>query len=161
MPIFHILLFTHPVMSDSATPWTEAYQASLSLTISQSLSKFIFIELVMPSSHLILWHPLLHLLSIFSSIRDYTLILNLSRTPEKYDILFQYDFTENQRMTPKIWQSFGSRIKCWECPKSYCSYVVENSGCKVDHSHFWSFRYVYIKTVGWKTEKGKPFQKHF
>ena len=36
------------------TPWTAAPQASLSLTISQSLPKFMFIALVVPSSHLIL-----------------------------------------------------------------------------------------------------------
>ena len=37
-----------------ATPWTVAHQASLSLTISQSLPKFMSIASVMPSSHLIL-----------------------------------------------------------------------------------------------------------
>ena len=40
-----------------ATPWTAACQASLSLIISWSLPKFIFIASVMLSSHLILWHP--------------------------------------------------------------------------------------------------------
>ena len=54
------------------TPWTAARQASLSLTIFQSLPKFMFIASVMPSSHLILWHPLLLLPSIFSSIRDFS-----------------------------------------------------------------------------------------
>ena len=53
-----------------ATPWTAARQASLSLTISRSLPKFMFIASVMPSSHLILWHPLLLLPLIFPSIRD-------------------------------------------------------------------------------------------
>ena len=42
-----------------ATPWTAARQASLSITNSQSLLKLMSIELVMPSSHLILCHPLL------------------------------------------------------------------------------------------------------
>ena len=42
-----------------ATPWTAAHQASLSITHSQSLLKLMFIELVMPSNHLILCHPLL------------------------------------------------------------------------------------------------------
>ena len=51
------------------TPWTAACQASLSFTISQSLLKFMFIESVMPSSHLILCHPLLLQSSIFPSIR--------------------------------------------------------------------------------------------
>ena len=36
------------------TPWTAVHQASLPLTISQSFPKFMFIALVMPSSHLIL-----------------------------------------------------------------------------------------------------------
>ena len=67
-----LLLFSHPVTSDSATPWTTACQASLSLTIFWSLHKFVFIALVMPSSHLILWRPLLFLPSIFPSTRDFS-----------------------------------------------------------------------------------------
>ena len=51
------------------TLWTAACQASLSFTISQSLLKLMPIELVMPSNHLILCHPLLLLPSIFPSIR--------------------------------------------------------------------------------------------
>ena len=42
-----------------ATPWIAACQASLSITNSQSLLKLMSIELVMPSNHLILCHPLL------------------------------------------------------------------------------------------------------
>jgi len=55
-----------------ATPWTAAGQASLSLTISWSLVKLMFIESMMLSSHLILWCSLLLLPSIFSSIRDFS-----------------------------------------------------------------------------------------
>ena len=47
------------------TPWTVARQASLSITSSQSLPKLMFIELVMPSNHLILCHPLLLRLQSF------------------------------------------------------------------------------------------------
>ena len=54
------------------TPWTAACQASLSLTISQSLLKFMSIESVMPSTHLILWLPLLLLSSVFPSIMDFS-----------------------------------------------------------------------------------------
>ena len=54
------------------TTWTAAQQAFLSLTTSQSLSKFMSIALVMPSSHLIFWHPLLLLPSIFPRIRDFS-----------------------------------------------------------------------------------------
>ena len=54
------------------TPWTAAHQASLSITNSQSLPKFMSIELVMPSNHLILCRPLLLLPSIFPSIRVFS-----------------------------------------------------------------------------------------
>ena len=54
------------------TPWTAARQASLSITNSQSLLKFMSIELVMPSNHLILCCPLLLLPSIFPSIRVFS-----------------------------------------------------------------------------------------
>ena len=53
------------------TPWTAACQASLSPTISRSLPKFMSIESVMPSNHLILCCPLL-LPSVFSSIRVFS-----------------------------------------------------------------------------------------
>ena len=56
----------------TATPWTAAYQASLSFTISQSLLKLTSIESVMPSNHLILCRPLLLLLSTFRSIRVFS-----------------------------------------------------------------------------------------
>ena len=55
-----------------ATPWTAARQASLSITSSWSLLKFMSTESVMPSSHLILCHPLLLPPSIFFSIRDFS-----------------------------------------------------------------------------------------
>ena len=55
-----------------ATPWTAASQASLSITNPQSLLKLMSIELVMPSNHLILCHPLLLSPSIFPSIRVFS-----------------------------------------------------------------------------------------
>ena len=57
---------------DSAIPWAAARQASLSFTISQSVLKLISIESVMPSNFLILCCPLLHLPSIFPSIRIFS-----------------------------------------------------------------------------------------
>ena len=54
-----------------ATPWTAARQASLSITNSWSLLKLMSIQLVMPSSHLILCRPLLPP-SIFPSIRIFS-----------------------------------------------------------------------------------------
>ena len=54
------------------TTWTPEYQASLSFTPSQSLLRFMSIELVMPFNHLILCCPLLFLPSIFPSIRVFS-----------------------------------------------------------------------------------------
>ena len=53
-------------------PWTAAHQASLSITYSWSLLKLMCVELMMPSNHLILCHPLLLLPSIFPSIRVFS-----------------------------------------------------------------------------------------
>ena len=55
-----------------ATPWITACQASLSITNSRNLSKLMSIELVMPSSHLILCCPLLLLPPIPPSIRVFS-----------------------------------------------------------------------------------------
>ena len=65
--------FSHSVISDFfATPWLAAHQASLSITNSWSLLKLMPIELVMPSSHLILCRPLLLLPPIPPSIRVFS-----------------------------------------------------------------------------------------
>ena len=64
--------FSRSVVSNSATPWTAARQASLSITHSWSLLKLMSIEPMMPSSHLILCRPLLLLPSIFPSIRVFS-----------------------------------------------------------------------------------------
>ena len=62
---FNSVQFSRSVMSDSATPWTAAHQASLSITKSQSLLKLMSTELVIPSNHLILCRPFLLLPSSF------------------------------------------------------------------------------------------------
>ena len=67
-----LLLFSCQVVSESVTPWTAACQASLLLTMSRSSPKFMSIESVMPSNHLILCCPLLLLPSIFPSIRVFS-----------------------------------------------------------------------------------------
>ena len=68
----------------SATPQTTACQASLSLTISQSLLKLMSIESVMPPNHLILCHLLLLLPSILPSIRVFSNELALHIRWPKY-----------------------------------------------------------------------------
>ena len=55
--------------------WTVAHQASLSFAISWSLLKFVSIESVMPSNHLIICCPLLLLLPILSSIKVFSIEL--------------------------------------------------------------------------------------
>ena len=70
-----VQLLTH--VQVFAGPWTGARQASLSFTISQGLLRFLSIELVMLSNHLILCHPLLLLPSIFPSIRGKTFPMSL------------------------------------------------------------------------------------
>ena len=60
-----LLLLSHVRLF--AIPWAAAHEASLPFSLSQSLLRFMSIESVMPSNHLILCHPLLLLLSVFSS----------------------------------------------------------------------------------------------
>ena len=62
--LIHVRLF--------ATPWTTARQASLSITNSWSSPKPMSIESMMPSNHLILYHPLLLLPSIVPSIKVFS-----------------------------------------------------------------------------------------
>ena len=69
-----------------ATPWTAARQASLSITNFWSLPKLMSIELVMPSNHLILCHPLLLPPSIFPSIRVFP--MNLIEWPKFWSFSF-------------------------------------------------------------------------
>ena len=78
-PCFHELTFKsgscYSVPKSCPTlhpPWTAACQSSLSLTISRSLPKFMSIEFVMSSNHLILCRPLLFLPSVFPSIRVFS-----------------------------------------------------------------------------------------
>ena len=69
---FSSVNFSHSVVSDSATPWIAAHQASLSITNSRSILKLIPIESVIISNHFILCRPLLLPPSIFPSIRVFS-----------------------------------------------------------------------------------------
>ena len=71
------------------TPCTATHQASLYFTISWSLLKLMSIELVMPSNHLILCHPLL-LPSIFSSIRVFS---SESAVPDGWPKYWSFSFS--------------------------------------------------------------------
>ena len=69
---FSSVQFSLSGMSDSATAWTAARQASLSNTNSRNLHKLMSIESVIPSNHLILCCPLLLPPSVFPSIRVFS-----------------------------------------------------------------------------------------
>ena len=81
--------FSCPVVSDSATSWTPAHQASLSITNSRSSLKLTSITSVMPSNHLVLCCPLLLQPSIFPSIRVFSneLVLRI-RWPKYWSFSF-------------------------------------------------------------------------
>ena len=79
-----------------ATPWTAAYQASLSFTISQSLLKLMSIESVMLSNHLIFCCPLLLLLSTFPRMRIFLNELALCiRWPKYWRFGFSISYSNN------------------------------------------------------------------
>ena len=75
-----------------ATQETAACQASLSFTISWNLLKFLFIESMMPSNHLIHCHPLLLWLSIFHSIRVFS---NESALCTRWPKYWSFNFSIN------------------------------------------------------------------
>ena len=93
-----------------ATPWTAARQASLSIINSQSLLKLMSIELVMPSSHLILCCPLLLLPSIFPSIRVFSNESALCiRWPNYWSFSFNISPTnEHPGLSPLGWTGWIS-----------------------------------------------------
>ena len=92
------------VVFDSATPWTVACQASLSFTVSQSLLKFVFIELVMLSNYLILCCPCLLLLSVFPSIMVFSSMLALRIRWSKY---WGFSFTSVLPVNIQGWFPLG------------------------------------------------------
>ena len=88
-----------------ATPWTAACLASLSITNSWSLLKLMFIELVMPSNHLILCRSLLLLPSIFPSIRVFSNESALHIRWSKY-----WSFNFNIRPSNEHWGLISFRM---------------------------------------------------
>ena len=130
---FSSVQFNHSVVSNSATPWTAACQASLSITNSWSLLKLISIELVMPSNHLILCHPLLLLPLIFPSLRVFSngsalrirwpkywsFSFNISPSNEHSGLIsFRmdwFDLPEVQRTLKSLLQHHSSKSSILQC----------------------------------------------
>ena len=116
------------------TPWTAAYQASLSFIISQSLLNPKSIELVMPTNHLILCRPLLLLPSTVPSIRVFSNESVLrNRWPEYWRFSFSIspssenpglisfrldssDLLINLSLSPISWRFGATAIFCWLGP---------------------------------------------
>ena len=98
------------VMSDSATPWIAARQASLSITNSRSSLRLTSIELVMPSSHLILCRPLFLLPPIPPSIRVFSNESTLHmRWPKYWSFSFSIILPKNtQDWSPLEWTDWIS-----------------------------------------------------
>ena len=88
----------------SATPWTAARQASLSITNSRSPPKPMSIESVMPSSHLILCHPLLLLSSIFPKISVFS---NESALHIRWPKYWSFSFLGVLPMNTQDWSPLG------------------------------------------------------
>ena len=104
----HLLLssvqFSRLVVSNSATSWIAARQASLSITNSRSLLKLMLIESVMTSSYLILCRPLLLLPPIPPSIRVFSNESTLFMRWSKY---WSFSFSISPSMNIQDWSPLG------------------------------------------------------
>ena len=107
----------------SATPWTAARQASLSITNSRSLLKLMSIELVMPSNHLILCCPLLFLPLIFpsSGVFSKESVLHIS-WPKYWSFSLSISPSNDERSYWRIFRWIKSVLSCvWLCDPKDCS----------------------------------------
>ena len=86
-------------------PWTTACQDSLSITNSWSLLKFMSIESVMPSNHLVLCHLLLFLPSIFPSIKVFS--NDLSVLPIRWSKYWKFSSASVLLMNIQDWYPVG------------------------------------------------------
>ena len=107
--------FSHSVMSDSATPWTAARQASLSITSSQSLLKLMSIQpWLMPSDHLILFIPFSSCLQSFFCSGVKSLLMIVKEESEKVGLKLNIQKTKIVASGPiTSWQIDGEQWKQW------------------------------------------------
>ena len=108
--LYQSVQFSGSVVSDSLTAWTAACQASLSITNSQSLLNLMSIELVMPSNHLVLCHPLLPPPSILPNIRVFSSeSVHCIRWPKYRSFSFSISpFNEYSGLIPLGWTGWIS-----------------------------------------------------
>ena len=131
-----------------ATPWTAAFQASLSITSSQSLLKLMSIVSVMPSNHLNLCRPLLLLPSIFPSIRVF---FNESfrhiRWPKHWS--FSFSISPPNEYSILIFFRIDWFVQSWEGPDhptwssahAPCS-IHQLAGLCLSHSIYHTYRHL-------------------
>ena len=129
-----------------ATTWIAAHQASLSITISRSSLKLISIEMVMPSNHLILCHPLFLLPPIHHRIRVFSnqSILHI-RWPKYWSFSFSIiPSKEHQGWSPSEWtgwisfQSKGlSRVFSNTTVQKHQFFGSQLSSQSNSHIHIW------------------------
>ena len=105
-PVFHVVVFVQLLSPVSlfVTPWTAAYQASLSFTISQRLFKLTFIELVILSNHFILCCSPLLLPSVFPKIR---ILSNESALHIRWPKYWSFSFNISPSNEYSDWFPFG------------------------------------------------------
>ena len=112
--------FSCSVVSNSATPWTAAHQATLSITNSWSLFRPMSIELMMSSNQLILCHPLFLLPSVLPSITVFSneSVLHI-RWPKYWS--FNFNISPSNEYSGLIsfridWLDLLARVP-WESPR--------------------------------------------
>ena len=101
-----------------ATPWTTARQASLSITNSQSSPKPVSIESMMPSTHLILCHPLLLLPSFFPSLH---LSLKLPPSNCRHDTSTQINYKQLKT------SFFLTHCRIYQLPSCLCLHTISEA----------------------------------
>ena len=154
------------------TPWTAACQASLSITNSQSLLKLMSIELVMPSNHLILCHPLLLLPSIPPSIRVFSNVsalcirwpkywsfsFNISPSDEHPGLIsFRIDWLDLlavQRTLKSLLQHHSSKVSILQCSALFIvqlsqPYMTTGKIIYYHPSYLTSMQSTSCKMLGW------------
>ena len=113
------------------TPWIAAHQASLSITISRSSLRLTSIESMMPSSHLILDHPLLLLPPIPPSIRVFSneSTLLMKKVLGKCTFLESRNWIPNEKIVPS----------CLSTSIYQLSEVAQSRGLELELFQGWSF----------------------
>ena len=134
------------------TTWTAAFQASLSFTIFLSLLRFMSIESVMLSNHLILCHPLLLLPSTFPRIRVFS---NESAVCIKWPKYWSFSFSIS---SSSEYSRFRWPMGTWKDAQHLIYYRNANQNYKItSHESEWpSLESLQIMNAGDGVEERKP-----